>query len=245
MNPPPQLELPARQRLDDQIVDLLTEAIVDGRYPPDSSLPPERNLAEQLGVNRTSLRQALSRLEQLGLVETQHGRGTVVLDPTQNPDPAVLAKVLDHVGDDFLAELFEVRDGVCELVAQLAATRATRDDVDRLRAATDVVRHAATDADRQLAELAWFGVLVEVTRNRALMLLVRWVWRAYGDTGTSFESAFRDAAAITAGLDTVVDAVARHRPSAAQRAMASYSRTSGERMRAALRGANPATLTEP
>lgn len=234
MNPPPQLTLPARQRLDDQIVDVLTEAIVDGRYPPDTSLPSERDLADQLGVNRTSLRQALSRLEQLGLVETQHGRGTVVLDPTQNPDPAVLGKLMNHLGDDFLAELFEVREGVCELVAELAATRATKDDVDRLRAATAAVLAADSDAGRQLAELAWFACLVEATRNRALILLLRWIWRAYGDTGNSFEAAFHDAAEIAAGLDGVVDAVARHRPRAAEAAMAAYARSSGERMRIAL-----------
>jgi len=234
MDPPPPLALPARQRLDDQIVNLLTEAIVDGRYAPDATLPPERELADQLGVNRTSLRQALSRLEQLGLIETQHGRGTIVLDPTRNPDPAVLAKLMNHLGEDFLAEVFEVRDGVCELVAQLAATRATRHDVQRLRVATVVVRDAATDADRQIAELAWFGVLVEVTRNRALISLLRWVWRTYEDTGASFEPAFRDAGAITDALTTIVDAVDKHRPRAARTAMAAYSRSSGERMRAAL-----------
>ena len=81
MNQSSFLQPPDRQRVDEQIAAQIADAILDGAFPPGSTLPPERDLAEQLGVNRTSLRQGLARLQQMGLVEARQGSGTVVRDP--------------------------------------------------------------------------------------------------------------------------------------------------------------------
>ena len=58
---------PERIALDEQIASTIIEAVLDGRLAVGEPLPAERELAEQLAVNRTSLRQALARLEQIGL----------------------------------------------------------------------------------------------------------------------------------------------------------------------------------
>ncbi|MGB9226566.1 FadR/GntR family transcriptional regulator, partial [Mycobacterium sp.] len=81
MNQSSAIQPPDRQRVDEQIAASIADAILDGAFPPGSTLPPERDLAEQLGVNRTSLRQGLARLQQMGLVEARQGSGTVVRDP--------------------------------------------------------------------------------------------------------------------------------------------------------------------
>lgn len=81
MNQSSVFQPPDRQRVDERIATTIADAILDGVFPPGSTLPPERDLAERLGVNRTSLRQGLARLQQMGLIEVRHGSGSVVRDP--------------------------------------------------------------------------------------------------------------------------------------------------------------------
>lgn len=68
-----------KQPLYDQLVDILMEKI-DHEYRPGDLLPSERELSERYGLSRTTVRLALSELEQLGLVVRKHGRGTFVMD---------------------------------------------------------------------------------------------------------------------------------------------------------------------
>ena len=64
-----------------QIADILLDQIESGELEPDSRLPSERKLSELFDVNRLTLRRALSRLEALGLVVRQHGKGNYVAEP--------------------------------------------------------------------------------------------------------------------------------------------------------------------
>lgn len=234
--PPPPLAVPTRARVVDQLVETLTDAIVSGRFAPGSHLPPERELAESLEVNRTSLRQALSRLEQVGLVESRQGSGTTVLDPVDNPDPHVMARLVQHAGPGLMADLFEVRAGVVAMAARLAAERADDDSIARLRDALDALTATNAPAELQVAEMAWFSTLVDAAANRVLITLVRWFARAYGDAAPSFEAAFDDPGAVHHGLSTVLEAIEEHNPAAAEAAMTAYAVAGGERMLAAHEG---------
>lgn len=238
-DPLPALAVPTRARVVDQLVETLTDAIVSGRFAPGDHLPAERDLAASLDVNRTSLRQALSRLEQAGLVESRQGSGTVVLDPVDNPDPHVMARLVHHCGAALMSDLFEVRAGVVSLAARLAAQRADDDGIDRLRHALDAIDETRTPAALQSAEMDWFSALVDASDNRALITLVRWFARAYGDVAPSFEAAFDDRGAVHLALSRVVTAVEEHDPPAAEAAMTAYAEHGGDRMLAALRTAGP------
>ena len=72
-----------KQPLYDQLVDILMEKI-DHEYRPGDLLPSERELSERYGLSRTTVRLALSELEQLGLVVRKHGKGTFVTDRSTN-----------------------------------------------------------------------------------------------------------------------------------------------------------------
>ena len=70
-------------RRSDRIADALRGDILRGRYRPGDRLPAERELATRLTVNRGSVREALKKLEQLGLVEIRRGDGAVVRHPEE------------------------------------------------------------------------------------------------------------------------------------------------------------------
>src|SRR5258708_6519147 len=69
---------PARRRLHEDVAEQLRDAILDGRFAAGAKLPPERDLALEFRVNRTSIREAIKVLEGLGLVSVRQGDGATV-----------------------------------------------------------------------------------------------------------------------------------------------------------------------
>jgi len=230
MNQSSFLQPPDRQRVDEQIAAQIADAILDGAFPPGSTLPPERDLAEQLGVNRTSLRQGLARLQQMGLVEARQGSGTVVRDPEGLTHPAVVEALVRKLGPEFLVELFEIRAALGPLIGRLAAERSTPEDAEALRVALGVVAESDTAAVRQAADLAYFRMLIHSTRNRALGLLYRWVEQAFGGREHELTAAYADAEPVLAGLKAITDAVLARKAAEAAQQVEAYLNASALRM---------------
>jgi GntR family transcriptional repressor for pyruvate dehydrogenase complex len=230
MNQSSALQPPDRQRVDEQIAATIADAILDGVFPPGSTLPPERDLAEQLGVNRTSLRQGLARLQQMGLIEARHGSGTVVRDPEGLTHPAVVEALVRKLGPEFLVELLEIRAALGPLIGRLAAQRSAPEDAEALRVALAGVQEADSAAARQAADLGYFRVLIHSTGNRALGLLYRWVEHAFGGREHELTGAYDDAGPVVADLRAITEAVlARDEPAAAA-AVEAYLQASAVRM---------------
>jgi GntR family negative regulator for fad regulon and positive regulator of fabA len=90
----------------------LLEAILSGHFPVNSSLPGERDLADQIGVTRPTLREALQRLARDGWLDIQHGKTTRVRDYWREGGLAVLARLAQTpAGEspDFVTYLLEFR----------------------------------------------------------------------------------------------------------------------------------------
>jgi len=90
----------------------LVKALLDGTFPINSKLPPERELAELLGVTRPTLREALQRLARDGFIDIQHGKPTRVRDFWLEGNLGVtlaLAQYQDPLPRNFIADLFSVR----------------------------------------------------------------------------------------------------------------------------------------
>jgi len=66
------------------VIDQVKDLIEDGRLSPGDRLPPERELASMLTVSRASVRQAISALEALGIIDIRHGDGTYVAEESSN-----------------------------------------------------------------------------------------------------------------------------------------------------------------
>lgn len=227
---------PDRRSLDERIASSIIDAVVEGRFPPGQPLPAERDLAEDLGVNRTSLRQALARLEQIGLVATRQGSGNVVQDPATLTDPTVVRVLARHLDPGLVAEVLELRESFGAMIGRLAAQRSDAAQRDRIAAAVDAVAGAADPVARRDAELAFFSELIAATGNRPLALLLRWVEAAYGLHPDSFTAAFADGDEVVAGLRRISTAISRGRPGPAEAAVEDYLRESGRRMLAGVTG---------
>jgi GntR family negative regulator for fad regulon and positive regulator of fabA len=90
----------------------LIARILDGTYAIGSRLPPERDLAAQLGVTRPTLREAMRHLEQEGWLRVQHGKPTIIQDFWHEGGLGVLTRIIGHRGavhPDFITNLLEFR----------------------------------------------------------------------------------------------------------------------------------------
>jgi GntR family transcriptional repressor for pyruvate dehydrogenase complex len=113
-----------RDAVADQAIETIKEMIVRGDVRAGQRLPPERELAAQLGVSRPSLREAIRALIALNILDSRHGDGTFV----SSLEPDLLIKPIDfvlQVNDGGMAALFEARRELEAGIAALAAERAT------------------------------------------------------------------------------------------------------------------------
>ncbi|MEU6642320.1 FCD domain-containing protein [Saccharomonospora sp. NPDC046836] len=118
-----------------ELVAHLTARIQEGVIQPGERLPTESSLVEAHGVSRTVVREAISRLQAAGLVETHHGRGSFVLaQPSTTPFEVGATGELTVEG---LLELIEFRIAVESEAAALAARRRSAAQLTDLRTALD------------------------------------------------------------------------------------------------------------
>ncbi len=126
------------------LVEALGDRIRDGALPVGSKLPAEGAIMQTFGVSRTVVREAISRLQAAGMVETRHGVGTFVLGQGDASsfriDTSPLATLKDVIS------VLELRIGVETESAALAASRRTPDNLAALRLALDAFAAAVAQA---------------------------------------------------------------------------------------------------
>lgn len=108
------------------------QAIVSGRFLTGSALPPERTLCEQLGVGRSTLREALVSLAALGIVRMKQGRGVFV---QQVPSALLQARLARLDSQPSMLDVAEARMAIEVAAAEYAAARRVQQDIDQMRAA--------------------------------------------------------------------------------------------------------------
>ncbi|MDB4964565.1 MAG: regulatory protein GntR [Myxococcales bacterium] len=165
-----------KPRVAEEIVSQLRGLILRGEYAVGDKLPPERKLAEELGVNRASLREAIKSLEHMGLVKTRQGDGTRVLDFMQTAGVELVSHLIPGDGMpnlDVLTDVLDFRRWFAREVARLAAERASPEDIKKLEAIVE----QATDPQLDLNELLkldfeFYVAMTSVARNRVMQLLI-------------------------------------------------------------------------
>ncbi len=200
-----------------QLVHLLT----DGSLAPGSRLPAERVLAEQLGVGRSAVREALAALEILGIVQIRPGSGTYLRGGTSDLLPTTLSWGL-MLAADRTAELLEVRSSLERTAAALAATNASDAELDQLGRYLERQEANLDDAEAfieadirfhvQIARVSGNEVLADLLASLRSMLRV-WVDRGVR-TREGASSAFEEHRAVYEAMRrrdvSGVDAAMRH-----------------------------------
>jgi GntR family transcriptional regulator, transcriptional repressor for pyruvate dehydrogenase complex len=160
-------------RLYEQIVQQIEESIVKGALKEGDQLPAERELAQQFGVSRTAVREAVKALREKGLVEAYPGRGTFVTNGTSNSIRQSLDRMIKSGQVEGSAYLVEVREILEPEIAALAATRADEQDLAALREAVSIMDNAKRDPDAFIeADLDFHLALAEAAANPLILSLI-------------------------------------------------------------------------
>jgi DNA-binding FadR family transcriptional regulator len=159
------------RRLYRQIADQIRGLIKSGEFPAGSRLPPERDLARQLGVSRPSVREALIALEIEGMVEVRIGSGIYVLAG----GGASAAQSPDATAGPF--ELLRARYVIESECAALAAKSAKKSQVHAIEQALVEMEREAVESKQPLGEDRLFHLrIAEATGNGALVAVVKMLW---------------------------------------------------------------------
>ena len=164
------------RRAFEEICETIRDQLSAGILRPGDKLPPERELALQLGVGRNAVREAMRSLEFAGVLELRKGtKGGAFI---RQGDPGAMTQVLQdlmHLGSISLDELTEARLHILEVVVGLACDRATKADLQALRDNVDMTERVTVAGD-YLARLdcsqEFYRLLSVATKNQALCVLV-------------------------------------------------------------------------
>ncbi len=159
-------------RIYEEIVRQIKTMIAEGRLKSGDQLPPERDLAEKFLVSRTSVREALRALESLGLVEIRPGEGTFVREVSIESliQPLALVMVSQR---EAIGELFEARRLLEPMIAGLAASRATRDDIQEMeRILDEQAKEVAAGRTGLVQDAQFHAALGAASHNRAITRIV-------------------------------------------------------------------------
>ncbi|WP_210367027.1 FadR/GntR family transcriptional regulator [Bacillus sp. REN3] len=154
------------------LVDKITERYLNGNLKPGDRLPSERELASQLNVSRTSIREALRFMEQNGLIEIRQGGGSFVkVFDLQSRKEEIMKAVKEE--NPMVYEMLELRRALEVESAFLAAKRATSTDLEKLR--TALMNMALSKQNPELglkADIDFHTGIVEATYNSIFIKMI-------------------------------------------------------------------------
>ena len=169
---PLMLKVIKKTRIYEEVVSQIHDLIRGGKLKASDQLPSERELAETFKVSRTSVREALRTLETQGLVVSRTGTGTFVADLPIEALVAPFATLLIQE-KNALMDIFEMRKLIEPHIASLAADRATKRDIERMKAILRKQRKEVNRGATGVEEDAEFHFSIgRATQNQALEKLV-------------------------------------------------------------------------
>ncbi len=214
-----------QRKIGEEIAENLREAIVEGQIRPGEALPSERELAQTLEVNRSSVREAILRLEAWGLVEIRQGGSTRVRDYLVSAGLGLLPHLFSvgkRIDPGLLRDLHEIRAMLFGWCAERAAVHADAAAVQRLET---IAQSLSSSSVRTLQELDYdfFDELVRITGNRVLSLLSNVVRDIYMKERERFAAMYRPGVFDPSHHRRTVEAIRLHDPATASAEMRAHA----------------------
>ena len=214
-----------REKVSDKIFNQVKELIVAGKLLPGQKIPSEMELLALFNVSRSSVREAVLRLECLGFVEQRHGEGTFVKSATE-------AVVLDYMTqmagkEDFLSGLMEVRAVLETWAAGAAAQRASEEDIRGLEAIVAAMgRHSGNTPPRFDENVNLHRQIAAASRNPFLIHMMSsilgWIGTVTGRVYADSKESGKLYQSFTRQHEAIVTAIAQRDPQGAKKAMAEH-----------------------
>jgi DNA-binding FadR family transcriptional regulator len=223
------------------LVDALSARIREGRLAPGDKLPTEGQVMQEFGVSRTVVREALSKLQAGGMVETRHGIGTFVVGIGDDAVFRIAPQQIETLRD--VIAVLELRIGVESEAAGLAAQRRTAQNLAVMRAALDEFALAVeAGRDAVAADVRFHGEIARATQNEHYAGLLatlgaRIIPRARLDPEGPVDEARRAyLRRVNTEHESIYDALQRQDAESARPAMRTHLVNSRERRRRAAQG---------
>jgi GntR family transcriptional repressor for pyruvate dehydrogenase complex len=222
----------SQKKVSDRVIEQIRGLITAGRLNPGDRLPPERELVSQFAVSRSSVREAILKLECMGFVEQRHGEGTFVRSVTDTPMTGILEACRED--DDFLSDLMEIRIVLETWAAAAAAERATEADIAAMEAVLEEMRTAGKPGGDGLERNVRLHALVwAAARNTFLThvmnTIIGWIGQVTHKVYSPLSDERETYEAFCRQHRAVVSAVAARKPEDAYRAMADHLRYARDR----------------
>ena len=225
-----------------ELVESLGGRIREGQLQPGDKLPTEAAIMGEFAVSRTVVREAISKLQASGLVETRHGIGTFVLGLGTAPGFAIAPEQYSTLRD--VIAVLELRIGLETEAAALAAQRRTEANLAQMRKALDAVMEgveagrAAVAADFQfhleVARATQNSHFAELMGTLGSMIIPRARLDPDADSGAELGAEHQQyLRRVNAEHESIYDAIASQDPEGARAAMRTHLANSRERRRRA------------
>ena len=208
----------------DHVIAYVRALIEKGELRPGDRLPPERELAVQIGVSRPSVRAGLQALSAMGVVQARHGAGTFITDgpPTLATGPLRFMAALHGITKE---EMFEARRVLEVGVVRLAAERATGQD---LAAIAEEMAGMFAALDQPLTflahDIAFHRAIAHASHNPILASLIEMVSAMFYEQRKANVGAVRDLREAAEMHRAIYQALRDHDGDAAQAAMSEHLR---------------------
>ncbi|HET8597443.1 MAG TPA: FadR/GntR family transcriptional regulator [Castellaniella sp.] len=225
--------------LTQNVVTALSERIRNGEFHVGEKLPTESELMESFGVSRTVIREAISRLQAAGLVETRHGIGTFLLEPQNEQQLRIRTENILTMLD--VMAILELRISLETEAAGLAALRRTDVQVQQLRGILDEfsthIRKKTGNA--VVSDVAFHLLVATATGNRYFHDILKQLGRAIiprtrvDSAALAEDDRTRYLERVHVEHEDIYNAIVRKDPDAARAAMRTHLANSRERLRKA------------
>lgn len=150
-----------------EIVEQIRGLIKEGKLRPGDKLPPEHMLAEKFGTSRPSVREALSALEILGIIESRGGKGNFIKNSFNS---ALYEKKFKQLGkEESPFEILEARKAVEREIAGIAAEKATEEDIAAIRESLDRMKSCITSIPKIMEYDREFHINIARAAHNAIL----------------------------------------------------------------------------
>ncbi len=229
-----------------RIADSLARRVVEGAYPVGCRLPTERELAIEFGANRNAVREAIKRLEAMGVLESRRGAGTYVAGVGFQAGVQFMDSLITHedgtVNLQALREVLEFRVNMARLIVRAAAARRTDEQLEEIRVLSVERRsHRGNPARVEAIMLRLFKAIAEASHNRAYIFLHNTASQAYVRLWSTVDLPRLGADQLDIALDRLIAAIGDRDPVGAELVLARFM----ERLQLQLFGEVDPVLSSP